>query len=78
MSATKAAAPPHPPGASRRVPPSPPLGAERVGVRWGGTDRGDYAVFCSLRPSSLIVCSRIMNFCTLPVTVIGKASTNFT
>jgi hypothetical protein len=35
-----------------------------------------YAVFCSLKPSSLIVSSRMMNFCTLPVTVIGNASTN--
>src|SRR6185437_131249 len=26
---------PRPPAASRRVPPSPPLGAKRVGVRWG-------------------------------------------
>src|SRR6185503_11875914 len=34
------------------------------------------AVFCSARPSSATICSRIMNFCTLPVTVIGKASTN--
>jgi hypothetical protein len=31
---------------------------------------------CS-RPSSAIEASRILNFCTLPVTVIGKASTNF-
>ena len=34
------------------------------------------AVFCSARQSSSIICSRMMNFCTLPVTVIGKASTN--
>ena len=34
------------------------------------------AVFCSTRPSSSVICSRMMNFCTLPVTVIGKASTN--
>lgn len=34
------------------------------------------AVFCSLSPSSLTVSSRIKNFCTLPVTVIGNASTN--
>src|SRR5262249_21150390 len=29
-------------------------------------------------PSSSIACSRILNFCTFPVTVIGKPSTNFT
>jgi hypothetical protein len=34
------------------------------------------AVFCSLKPNSLTIASRMMNFCTLPVTVIGKASTN--
>jgi hypothetical protein len=28
-------------------------------------------------PSSATATSRIRNFCTLPVTVIGKASTNF-
>jgi hypothetical protein len=38
--------------------------------------RDNQAVFCSARPSSSIICSRMMNFCTLPVTVIGKASTN--
>ena len=30
------------------------------------------------RPSSWIAVSRILNFWTLPVTVIGKPSTNFT
>ena len=35
-----------------------------------------HAVFCSLKPSSLTVSSRIKNFCTLPVTVMGKLSTN--
>ena len=30
------------------------------------------------RPSSLMLSSRMRNFCTLPVTVIGNASTNFT
>ena len=28
--------------------------------------------------SSAMACSRILNFCTLPVTVIGNSSTNFT
>ena len=32
----------------------------------------------ALRPSSSIAWSRILNFWTLPVTVIGKESTNFT
>ena len=32
----------------------------------------------ALRPSSSIACSRILNFCTLPVTVIGNASTSLT
>ena len=35
-----------------------------------------HAVFCSLRPSSLTISSRMRNFCTLPVTVMGNASTN--
>ena len=44
----------------------------------GTAERGvrqRYAVFASLSPSSRIISSRIRNFCTLPVTVIGKAST---
>ena len=32
----------------------------------------------SSRPSSVIDVSRILNFCTLPVTVIGKSSVNRT
>jgi hypothetical protein len=32
----------------------------------------------SVRPNSSMDCSRILNFCTLPVTVIGKASTVLT
>jgi hypothetical protein len=32
----------------------------------------------SSSPSSTTLASRITNFCTLPVTVIGNASTNFT
>ena len=41
----------------------------------------DYAVVIAAavsRPSSLMLCSRMMNFWTLPVTVVGKASTNLT
>ena len=34
-----------------------------------------YAVLSSASPSSAAVSSRITNFCTLPVTVIGKPST---
>ena len=30
------------------------------------------------KPSAFTLSSRIRNFCTLPVTVMGKASTNFT
>ena len=44
----------------------------------GRASGGGYAVAASRRPSSLDICSRMMNFCALPVTVIGKASTNFT
>ncbi len=33
------------------------------------------AVLFTVSPSSRIISSRIKNFCTLPVTVIGKAST---
>lgn len=36
------------------------------------------AVFASARPSSAIIALRISNFWILPVTVIGKESTNFT
>jgi len=42
-----------------------------------GSD-GAHAVFCTLRPSSAMVSSRMMNFWILPVTVIGNASTNLT
>ena len=48
----------------------------RPPARWARPTPGGQAVFCSLSPSSLIISSRMMNFCTLPVTVIGKASTN--
>src|SRR5262249_14106923 len=34
-----------------------------------------YAVLASLRPSSSIIFWRMTNFCTFPVTVMGKAST---
>src|SRR5215471_7466253 len=33
-------------------------------------------VTCSTSPNSLIIASRIANFCTFPVTVMGKSSTN--
>ena len=36
------------------------------------------AVSTAVRPSSSIACSRILNFWTLPVTVIGNSSTNLT
>ena len=35
----------------------------------------DHAVFCSATPSSRIICSRMTNFCGLPVAVIGKSGT---
>ncbi len=35
-----------------------------------------HAVSAWARPSSSTIASRIWNFCTLPVTVIGKSSTN--
>ena len=34
-----------------------------------------HAVFTMVSPSSSIIASRITNFCTLPVTVMGKPST---
>ena len=37
-----------------------------------------YAVVSTCSPSSAIACSRILYFCTLPVTVIGNSSANFT
>ena len=37
--------------------------------------RRSYAVETSTRPRSPIACSRSLNFCTLPVTVIGNSST---
>lgn len=36
------------------------------------------AVFCSASPSSRAIASRIMNFCGLPVTVIGSSVTKRT
>ena len=35
-----------------------------------------YAVRASVSLSSLIICFRIMNFCGLPVAVIGNSATN--
>ncbi len=50
-----------------------------------GQDSGDvgawerrHAVVSTLSPSSAIILSRIRNFCTLPVTVIGNSSTKRT
>jgi hypothetical protein len=37
---------------------------------------GLYAVRASVSLSSLIICFRIMNFCGLPVAVIGNSATN--
>jgi hypothetical protein len=45
----------------------------------GRCARGAYAVAIAAAapsPSSSVAVSRILNFCTLPVTVIGKESTN--
>ena len=36
-----------------------------------------YAVLIAVRPISAIIAARILNFCGLPVTVIGKASLNW-
>jgi hypothetical protein len=35
-----------------------------------------HALFCSAAPSSPIICSRMTNFCGLPVAVLGKSGTN--
>src|SRR5205823_496439 len=77
-------------GASGRLHPRPDPAAAHVAerarlqgdaARAGAQTVACYAVAtvaaCS-RPSSSIADSRILNFCTLPVTVIGKESTNFT
>jgi len=37
-----------------------------------------HAVRATASPNSVIICSRMMNFWTLPVTVNGKAPTNLT
>ncbi len=57
-------------------------GAAGGGDGEGGTGSGmmapvanDQAVAVSTAPSSSAVCWRMMNFCTLPVTVIGNSST---
>ena len=52
---------------TRRFAPTSP--ASGRGVR-------DYAVAASFTPSSAAIRSRMMNFCILPVTVIGNSSTN--
>ena len=52
-----------------------------VGVLCRSADPAGYAVAiaaASPSPSSSIAVSRILNFCTLPVTVIGNESTNLT
>jgi tripartite-type tricarboxylate transporter receptor subunit TctC len=77
------------PKRSARLRPSstrPPAGSSRFIGRSCGTIRRcsagnnapPHAVFCTFRPSSAIVSSRMMNFWILPVTVIGNASTNLT
>lgn len=38
--------------------------------------RNHQAVFATSRFNSSIICSRMMNFCTLPVTVMGYSVTN--
>ena len=56
------------PAARRSVPmprPPPGLGLEAEALA------SLYAVCCSAIPSSFIISSRMANFCTLPVTVIG-------
>jgi hypothetical protein len=63
--------------------PRPSCGRSIVTLCVGATSAGvvRYAVAiaaASLSPSSSVATSRILNFCTLPVTVIGKESTNFT
>ncbi|AFQ51463.1 hypothetical protein GEM_5077 [Burkholderia cepacia GG4] len=37
-----------------------------------------YAVSAAFSPQASIICWRITNFCTLPVTVIGSSSTKHT
>ena len=49
-------------------------------LQWIAIRRGGHAVsICaaSSKPSSLIACSRRLNFWIFPVTVVGKLSTNF-
>jgi len=62
------ATPPDRPRTAHRRAPAPPA-------------REPYALFtaaASSNPSRAIASSRILNFCTFPVTVIGKASVNTT
>ena len=52
-------------------------------ARWIASSQGllamtDYAVFAAFNPSRASTASRIRNFCTFPVTVIGNSSTNST
>ena len=70
---TRSTAPTIPPAkiaaSSRLSEPRPPVTQPRQAVR---------ALAAVPRPSSSIACSRILNFWTLPVTVIGKPSTSLT
>ena len=60
-----------------------PAGPARDIVRAGavasriGPGAPAYAVLIAVRPISAIIAARILNFCGLPVTVIGKASLNW-
>jgi len=60
--------------AARRSVPMPPSSARGLGLEAEGL-ASLYAVCCSAIPSSFIISSRMANFCTLPVTVIGYPST---
>jgi hypothetical protein len=43
-----------------------------------GAFANGYAVSVAFTPSCVSIACRILNFCTLPVTVIGNSVTNFT
>jgi hypothetical protein len=58
-------------GAGRRHRPS------GSGARAAGSAQAVLTRSAASRPSSATEVSRILNFCTLPVTVIGNSSTNF-
>ena len=53
------------------------LSSQRSAIRRSRLFHAVFTLAAASRPSSAMAASRILYFCTLPVTVMGKPSTNF-